>query len=358
MTTEVHAPSSRSSRYIACLAFTAWVVVGVTGDRASASEPLEVFATIPDLADLAARVGGTEVRTFSMVSGREDAHFAEPRPSFVKRLATADVFLTVGMELEAGYEEVLRRNARNPRVAPGRPGYIVAAAAVEPLGAPTGGVVTRAMGDVHAEGSPHFNVDPLSGLRVAELIRSRLAELRPSSAAYFAANYERLRTVVGEKLVGKTLSRKYDAAKLATLFQRGKLAEFLVAQGDDRQIGGWLGRMTPHRGTKVVDDHPMWPYLARTFGVVIEAHLEPKPGLPPTTRHLQGVVELMKDQHIGVLVKSAYYDPRHAHFVSKATGATIATLAHQVGAVEQADDWIGMIDYNVNALVRAIETHR
>jgi ABC-type Zn uptake system ZnuABC Zn-binding protein ZnuA len=339
---------------LACTSFcTATGVLAEPVDRA-----LEVFTTVPDLADLAARVGGDQVETFSMVSGREDAHFAEPRPSFVKRLAKADVFITVGMELEAGYEPALRRNARNPRIAAGRPGYIVAGSAVQALEVPRSGAVTRAMGDVHVQGSPHFNVDPLSGLRVADLIRARLSELRPASASYFASNYEGLRRLVSERLVGEELSKKYDAIKLALLFQRGQLVEFLEGQGDRARLGGWLGRMAPHHGTRVVDDHRMWPYFARTFGIVIAADMEPRPGSPPTTRHLQSVIETMKAEDIRVIIKSAYYDTRHARFVADATNARTATLAHQVGAVDGANTWIDMIDHNVEALAKAIEGSR
>jgi ABC-type Zn uptake system ZnuABC Zn-binding protein ZnuA len=230
----------------------------------------------------------------------------------------------------------------------------VAAQAVAPLETPSQGtIVTRALGDVHAQGNPHFNVDPLEGLRVAELICQRLSEIRPARADNFQANYGRLRRTVGERLVGPALNDKYDGTRLALLAGRGKLREFLDQQGDTAKLSGWLGMMQPNQGRKIVDDHPIWPYFARTFGLEVAAHMEPKPGVPPTTSHLKTVIELMQAEHIEVVVQAAYYDDRHARIVADATGARVAKLAHQAGALPGTDDWVEMIDYNVRTVAQA-----
>jgi ABC-type Zn uptake system ZnuABC Zn-binding protein ZnuA len=321
------------------------------------AEPLRVFTTVPDLAALAREVGGDRVTTFSAVAGTEDAHFAEAKPSYIKELSRADVYIEVGRELEIGYADNLLRNARNAKVLPGSPGYVVAANVVPPLDLPTG-PISRALGDVHAFGNPHFLVDPLSGLAVAELIRNRLSEIRPADADYFAERTAAFRDEVGRRLVGPSLHAKYDGAKLAMLAQRGRLAEFLQVQGDAGALGGWLGSLAPYAGAKVVDDHPIWPYFARTFGLEIAGHLEPRPGIQPTTAHLKRVIEQMKSDHIGVLLKSAYYDERHARFVAQATGARIAVLAHQVGALPGTSTYIDMIDANVRALSEALSSQR
>ncbi len=317
------------------------------------AEPLRVFTTVPDLAAIAHEVGGDRITTFSAVAGTEDAHFAEAKPSYIKELSRADVYIEIGLELEIGYAENLLLNSRNAKVLAGTPGHIVAASAVAPLDLASG-PISRAMGDVHAFGNPHFNVDPLSGLGVAELIRNRLSEIRPADADYFAHRTATFRDEVGKRLVGATLHAKYDGTKLALLAQRGRLGEFLEAQGDAGSLGGWLGALASYEGAKVVDDHPIWPYFARTFGIEIAGHLEPKPGIQPTTAHLKQVIDRMKAEHIGVLLKSAYYDERHARFVAQATGARIAVLAHQVGALPGTNTYLDMIDVNVRALVEAL----
>jgi ABC-type Zn uptake system ZnuABC Zn-binding protein ZnuA len=336
--------------------FFFFVLLALTADVARA-DPLRVFATVPDLAALVQVVGGDRVTTFSAVSGTEDPHFAEAKPSYIKELSQADAYIEVGMELEIGYSDNLLRNARNAKVLPGRPGHIVASEVIVPLDVPTG-LVSRAMGDVHGFGNPHFLVDPLSALAVAELIRVRLSEIRPVDAAYFDTRARDFRAELGKRLVGARLHEKYDGTKLALLAQQGRLIAFLEQQGDRADLDGWFGMLAPHQGAKAVDDHPIWPYFARTFGIEIVGHLEPRPGIQPTTAHLKQLVERMKAEQVGVILQSAYYDPRHARFVAEATGASIAKLAHQVGALPDTSTYLDMVDVNVRALAQALGTRR
>jgi zinc/manganese transport system substrate-binding protein len=150
------------------------------------AEPLHVVTSTPDLADLVRVVGGEEVEAESLVRGPQDAHFMDPRPTFVRRLHDADLYVEVGLQLEVGWSPVLLQSARNPKIRPGGEGYIDASQAIAPLEVPTG-AVTRAQGDVHANGNPHYLSDPLNGLFVARLLRDRLSALRPAAAADFAA---------------------------------------------------------------------------------------------------------------------------------------------------------------------------
>jgi ABC-type Zn uptake system ZnuABC Zn-binding protein ZnuA len=332
-------------------------VLATLATAANAAEPLRVFTTVPDLAALAREIGGDRVVTFSAVSGSEDPHFAEPKPSYVKELSRADVYIHVGMDLEVGYAANLLQNARNAKVLPGAPGHIVASAAIEPMDVPAD-VISRALGDVHPYGSPHFLVDPLSALAVADLIRQRLSAIRPDAAAYFESRAARFRAEVGRRLVGNELHEKYDGTKLALLQQSGRLLEFLASQGDAGKLAGWLGALVREAPTKVVDDHPIWSYFARTFGLDVVAHLEPRPGIQPTTKHLADVLETMKRDGVRLVVQTAYYDPRHARFVAEATGAKVAKLAHQVGALPGTDDYLSMVDHNVGAIARAMAPSR
>jgi len=334
---------------IACLALLA----GAAAPARAADDVLRVFATTTDLGDLARQVGGDRVSVVEMVKGREDAHFAEARPSFIKELSRSDLFLQVGLELEVGYVPLLLDNARNARVRPGSPGYVDASRAIMPLDVPSG-VVDRSMGDVHPYGSPHYLLDPVRGFEVARLIAAKLTELRPADADHFRARLEDFRVRLATAMVGATLAAKYDAFKLAQLAEQGGLAAFLDQQGDRAALGGWYAAMLPLAGTKVVDDHAMWTYFARRFGLVIVAHLEPKPGIPPTTTHLREVIDLMKADNVRAVLASPYYDPRHAAFVAAATGAKVVELAHQTGGRDGTDSYIAMIDHDVRATAAAL----
>jgi ABC-type Zn uptake system ZnuABC Zn-binding protein ZnuA len=315
--------------------------------------PLQVCATVPDLGVLTREVGGDEVAVVVFAKGTEDPHFVEARPSFVKELSRADLLVVVGLDLEKGYLQVLLQNARNGRVLPGAPGYLDASQAVERLDQPAG-LVDRSMGDVHPYGNPHYLLDPLNGLRVARLIAGRLAELRPEKREYFEARMADFARRLGTALVGETLARKYDPAKLAALAEYGKLDDFLRQQGDDGALGGWLGRLRPYRGAKVVDDHNIWPYFARRFGIDVVGHMEPKPGITPTTKHLKELVDRMRTEQVRALLAAAYYDPRPARFLAAETGVPIAAMANQVGARPGTDEYLTLIDYDVRQLTTAL----
>lgn len=322
-----------------------------------AAEPLRVVATVPDLADLTRAIGGDEVAVTTLAKGTEDPHFVEPRPSFVRALADADLFLQIGLELELGWVPALLEQARNARILVGALGHLDASSAITPRGVPPG-PIDRSMGDVHRRGNPHYLADPRNGLLVADAIRARLAELRPAEAERFRAAYDALAKRLGAALVGEGLAAKYDAAKLARLFEAGRLGEFLAGQGDAAKLGGWLGRLEPHRGVLAVADHDLWSYFAAAFGIRIVALLEPKPGIAPTTRHLGEVIGLVRERKIPLLLAAPYYDPRHAALLARETGIAVVTLAHQVGALPEASDYVGTIDRNVRAVVAALEARR
>ena len=336
---------------------TALMVITAPLEAQGASSPLKAVATVPELGSLLYEVGGDRVEVTVFGKGTEDPHFVEAKPSFVKALSQADLYAQIGMGLEGGWAPVLLKNAGNASIQPGAWGYLDASTVITPLDVPTGSV-DRSMGDVHPSGNPHYLADPLNGLKVAGLIRDKLSELRPEQRPYFEQRFQAFRQRLGMAMVGETLAQKYEYEKLAMLYEYGKLADFLKQQGDDGQLGGWLGMMLPYYGTKVVADHNAWPYFARRFGIDIVGFLEPKPGIPPTTKHLNELVNTMRADRVKLVIGVPYYDPRHAQFMSRHTGATVVNMAHQVGARPGTDDYIGMIDYNVRSLFAVLREAR
>ena len=334
---------------LALLGFARPIVYAQEGGK-----PIHVCATVSDLGSLTREVGGDQVSVTVFAKGTEDAHFVEAKPSFIKALSHADLYIQVGMDLEIGWAPVLLQNARNGAVLPGGRGYLDASRAISPLEVPTG-PVDRSMGDVHPLGNPHYLLDPLNGLKVARLIRDKLITLRPEKKPYFDDRYASFSRRLGAALAGERLAKKYDVEKLALLFEYGRIGSFLKQQGEESFLAGWLGKMLPHYGTKVVADHNLWPYFARRFGISIIGFMEPKPGIPPTTKHLSALAELMGRERVRIVLAASYYDPRHARFISEKTGARVVRMAHQVGAREGTDDYLATIDYNVRQLVDALE---
>ncbi len=323
-------------------------------EAAFAATPLHVCATTPDLGDLAARIGGDRVSVTVFVKGTEDPHTLQARPSLIKALNEADLLIAVGLDLEAGWLPAVIDAARQPRVRPGRSGYLDASTAIHPLH-DSAVAVDRSAGHVHARGNPHYLLDPANGLRVAAAICGRMAELRPGDAATFEANLAAFRKQVGEALVGEALAGKYDIDKLIALDDQGRLHEFLARTGETRKLGGWLGRLAPHTGAKAIGDHQMWRYFADRFNIDVVDHLEPKPGVTPTTRHLAEVVTRIRRDRIPVILTACFFPPRHAAFVAARTGAVMLPMAHQTGARPEAADYLATIDANVDRLAKALD---
>lgn len=315
-----------------------------------------VVATTPDLASLCRSIGGESVAVTALVRGPEDPHFIDARPSMLRFCRDAEALVEVGRELEIGWLPVLVDNARNGAILGGQKGRIVASEAVRALRVPAT-IVDRSHGDVHALGNPHYLTDPLCGLQVAALLRDRFATMWPADRDRFVQNFAAFRQRLATAMVGSEVAAAYDhdAERLALAFQGGRLDALLRDHGDLDKLGGWFASMAPWRGGKVVADHDLWPYFAERFGIDVVAFLEPKPGVAPTSAHLERVVDTMRRDGVRVVLTSPYFPPRHAEVVARATGARIAAMLHQVGAAEGVDDYVALIDHDVRVVAAAFQ---
>jgi ABC-type Zn uptake system ZnuABC Zn-binding protein ZnuA len=318
----------------------------------SAAADLEVVTTTPDLGSLVRSIGGEAVDVTVFVKGPQDAHFVEPRPSFIRKLHDADLFVLLGMDMEVGWAPALLKSARNRNVQPGSTGYLDASVAIQPLELPAGHV-DRSMGDLHAYGNPHYLTDPVNGVRVARLIRERLATLEPAGEGRFGENLSAFEDDVASRLVGDGLATELGSRRVIALADAGELLPALEREGRLGRLGGWLGAVRARRGARAVQDHRLWPYFAHRFGIELIDTLEPLPGLPPTSRHLQQVVTRAQAEGARGILASTYFDPRHARWVSEKTGIPVVPMAHQPGAREGTDDYVATVDYNVRRWLEA-----
>jgi ABC-type Zn uptake system ZnuABC Zn-binding protein ZnuA len=330
-----------------------WLTLLGAALPAFAAAPLRVCATVPELGGLVRAVGGDRVAVTVFAKGTEDPHYLDAKPSFVKALSQADLFVQVGMDLEAGWAPLLLRSSRNARVQPAGSGYLDASVTITPLEVPAG-TVDRSMGDVHPQGNPHYLADPLNALRVAALIRDRLAGLRPEDAALFSRRYEAFRTKLAEAMVGPGLARKYEIEKLAQLHQQGRLVDFLRQQGEPEGVGGWMGRLGPYSGARILTYHRSWPYFAQRFGLVIIGQIEPKPGIPPGPEYLLEVIRTAQTQKVQVILMEPWLSRKPANMVAEKTGARVVQAATSV--VSEGDyDYLTAVDEVVRRLVEGLE---
>ncbi len=317
------------------------------------AEPMRVCTTVPELGSLVEAIGGPEIEVTVFAKPTEDPHFVDARPSFIRALNKADLLVLNGLDLEIGWLPVLIQNARNAQVLPGAPGYVDASVTIQPMNIPAV-TVNRSMGDVHAMGNPHYLLDPINGLRVARLLRDRMSMLRPASTEGFANRFDSFREQVAARLAGERLSQRYDIEKLARLQDNGKLVPFLASVNQSSDLGGWWGRLLSNPTTKVVQDHRIWPYFARRFGLQIVADMEPKPGIAPSTKHMKQVADIISAQKVPVAMTAAYYDPKYGDFLARQTGIKVVRMANQVGSQPGTKNYLDMIDYNVARIAEVL----
>ena len=313
---------------------------------------LDVVTTTTDLREIAREVGGDDVSVTCLTKGPEDAHYLEARPSMIRAVASADVLVHVGMELEQGWLPVLLSEARNGDVLTGAAGNVDASAAIVPLEVPQGGV-DRSQGHVHAMGNPHYLLDPVRAKRVARSIAATFSKLDPDRADAYRKRLEAFERGVDVAMFGEAVLESLSVRRLERHLQRGTLGDYLDRRKLRDQLGGHAARLLPYSGRDVVAYHGLFVYLLDRFHMEQDAKLEPKPGVAPTARHLAGVIKRMKEDEIRVVIRAPFHSARTVETVTAKTGAREAMLAHAPDATRGADGYLGMLAFNVDALAAA-----
>lgn len=311
-------------------------------NRLCAADPLQVVCTVPDLADLVKQVGGDAVHVQALARPGDNPHFVTARPSYIRKVASADAFIVIGMDLEVGWAPALIRSARNNRVKPGSEGYIDCSAAVAALEVPDSHT-DRSAGDVHPHGNPHYLLSPRCGLQVMQLLGERLARLDPDRTTIFEKQTQQARNALAEELYGRELVAAFALDDLLEWHEQGKLEEKIGA----RRPGGWMAAMQSFKGHAFIADHKQWPYLARCYQLNIVAHLEPRPGVPASSKHLQDVIGIAAQNKVKGIVASPWFNPRHVQTVADATGVPVLTLAHQAGALDGTEHYNRLCAHHV-----------
>ena len=284
----------------------------------AAPKKLRVITTLTDLASLTQEVGGDKVDVEALAKGYQDPHFVEPKPSFLLKLRNADLLISVGLDLEIGWLPPLITQSGNGRIQPGAPGYLDASQFTEILEIPQG-KLTRAEGDVHPLGNPHYWLDPDNGRRIAKGIAAKLTEMDPGDQAYFQ--------------------------------QREQDFEKRLAEADKK----WLAQMAPYRGAKVVTYHRSWPNFAKHFGLDVVGYIEPRPGIPPTPSHTIEIVNLMKREKIKIELIEPYFDLKTPNSIASMTGGRVVVLMPSVGGKPEITDYFKLFDYDIGVLTKAFE---
>lgn len=298
---------------------TAVAVAAMLGGHAArAATGINIITSTQDLAAIAKEIGGDKVSAESLAKGYQDPHFVEAKPSFVLKLHSADLLIVVGRELEIGWLPPLITQSRNSKIQPGGSGYLDASQTVKILDIPTG-QITRAMGDVHPMGNPHYWLDPSNGRRIAQEVQNKLTEMDRANAAYYAQRY-------------------------ADFDRR-------LTEAEKR----WKAALAPYRGLKMVTYHRSWPNFADEFGLDVIGYVEPKPGIPPSPGHTLELQQEMKGQNVKIILVEPYFDLKTPNAIARDTGAKVLVMTPSVGGVKEVNDYFQLFDYDINLLVDAIK---
>jgi zinc/manganese transport system substrate-binding protein len=294
--------------------FAIVLVVGTwVSPSARASEVLKVVASIETLADLARRVGGDRVAVEALSHGYQDPHFVEAKPNLMVTLNKADLLLRVGLDLEIGWLPPLVQGSRNEKIQPGQPGDIDCSQFIEVLDVPTTRV-TRAMGDIHPLGNPHYWIPPVNAVRIAKGLLDRMKRLRPEEGAFFDGQFQRF---------------------VADLKARAQ---------------AWDEAAKSLAGLKVVTYHKSWTYVSSWLKLDEVGYIENKPGIPPSPSHLASLIELMRTQSVKAILVEDFYNRAIAEDVGEKTGAKVLSMPSDVGAKPEIKNYFDLVDADLRLL--------
>ncbi len=283
--------------------------------------------------------------------GEQDPHFVAPKPSYAMMLRNADMWITTGMDLEM-WSSTLLDKARNRQIMDGETGFVSVSDGIKVLQKVTKG--DRTEGDVHLMGNPHINTGPLNWKIIADNITIGLMKVDPENIPFYQKNRDEFKDQVDQALFGDELVNIFGGETLSKMLENKTLFAFLENdyQGEKliNKLEGWLKKALPFRGKKVVAYHKNWAYLAETFGLEIIGYIEPKPGIPPSAKHVQYMVQMIKDQGIKLMLVASYFEKKSPQMIENRTGVKALFLPLFVEGMEGIENNFDLVDYWINQI--------
>jgi zinc/manganese transport system substrate-binding protein len=281
-----------------------------------AKDQMNVVATLSTFGDLVRMIGGDFVTVASIASPKFNPHFIEPKPSDVLKVKRAQLLVHAGLDLEL-WRGPLLDAAGNTNAFPGAPGELDLSRGIALLEVPIR-PVSRAEGDIHLYGNPHYWLNPENVRTMAQTVCDKLCALDPQHQEAYHRNLQAFLTQL------------------------------------DQKIAQWRSKLAPYKGREVIGYHNEWIYLMEFGGLTIQYFLEPKPGIPPTPQQVQLIERRIKEQRIPAIVQATYFPRRTAEVIAQRTGAKVVLLCQNVREMPECADYLALMDYNVNQLVDAL----
>ena len=278
---------------------------------------LKIFATVPEWGALAQTLGGDKVKVYTATTGLQDPHRIQARPSLIANARSSNLVVATGAGLEDGWLPVIQREANNPAILSGKPGFFEATSYVRMLDVPA--VVDRTMGDVHAAGNPHIQTDPRNMLLIGRALSARLEQLDPENAAYYRNR-------------GEQFQKDWQA-----------------------NLARWQKESAPLRGVKVWVQHDGYPYMNAWLGLNQVGVLEPRPGVEPSSRQLAEVLQRQTSAQGRMVIASAYTNDAPSKWLGEKANIPVVILPFTVGGNDQAKTLSSLYDDTLQRLLSALK---
>ncbi len=292
------------------------LLTGVITSSAIGESQIRIVCSFSDYASIAKEIAKEKAVIENISQGESDPHFIPPKPSYAMMLNKADMWVTTGLDLEQ-WSVTLLDKARNKDIMDGAIGFVSASHGVNILEKVT--KADRSEGDVHLMGNPHINTSPVNWKIIARNITIGLIKVDPSNADYYKANRDEFIDKVDRALFGDKLIDIFGGETLTQLLQNETLFDFLEKEYEGHKLiddlGGWLQEALPFRGKKVIAYHKNWAYFSDVFGLEIVGFIEPKPGIPPSAKHVQYMVNLIKEQNIDMMLVASYFEKKSPQMI-------------------------------------------
>ena len=277
---------------------------------------LKIVATQTMYADVVKEIGKEKVDVKYVAGPKFNVHFIQPKPSDVRNVSKADLYVNAGLDLEA-WSDPLLEAAGNADLFRGRERNVDMSRGVRLLDVPDH-QLSRAEGDIHLYGNPHYTMNPENVVVMAGNILEKLKAIDPANASYYEEN---------EKT--------------------------FISHLEDK-IAEWKKLCGPCKGQEVISYHKDIAYFADFAGLKADQYIEVKPGIPPTPKHLEFLEEYVKSHHVSAILMQTYYPKDVADKLAVRIGAKVVTICQNVGELPGTDNVFSFFDYNFKQISDAL----
>ena len=317
-----------------------------------ATDKINVVTTLSTYADIVKYIGKDKVNVQYIVEGDQDAHFVRPKPSIAVLLSKTDLFVSTGLDLELWVPSLVDMS-KNDQIRSGQQGFVAAYDGINLLDKPD--VLSRSEGGLHIYGNPHITTNPLNLKIIAGNITIGLEKIDPQNSDFYTGNLKEFQNQIDIKTFGEELVKLMGGTLLTKLANNGQLIDFLEEKEYKGKrmidyLGGWMKAALPFRGKKIVAYHKNWIYFQTLVGLDIIGYVEPKPGIPPSPKHVEELVQEMRKNNVKVLLAANYFDENKVRTICNKVGAEPVIVPMFVEGAPSTENVFKLIDLWINKL--------